>query len=151
MGKIYEKLKIINELYSNTQNSINTKQYSKHYLKLNSYLDEFGLIKRTNPKRAIKFLKDLEVELPMLNKVALNNVYTKFNDTIWKLQTGDIIPLTEIIYINDISFSVHIIEVIHNYKILAESKKKNSASKSKKKNSASKSKKKNSTSNSNSN
>ena len=121
MGKIYEKLKKINQLYNKVDTNIDTKHYSKNYLKLNSYLDEFGLIKRKDPKRAIKFLKDLELELPNLNKVALNNVYTKFNETLWKLQTGDIIPLTEIIYINHKSFPSHVIDLIHNFKIISDS------------------------------
>lgn len=122
MGKIYDKLKTINYLYNKAEDSIGTLNYYKHYLALNNYLDKYGLIKRTDPKRAIYFIEHLELELPSLNKLALNNIYTKFNELLWKLQTGDIIPLRELIYINNISFPVHVIEVIRKYKSNIKSK-----------------------------
>ena len=137
MGRIYEKLKTINKLYDKAENSIGTKNYDKHYLELNKYLDEYGLIKRTDPKRAKKFLVDLKSELPTLKKTALNNVYTTFIDLLWKLQTGELIPLTEIIYINKLSFPVHIIELINTYKKSTKKKSKKSTKKKSKQSSKS--------------
>ena len=131
MGRIYEKLKTINKLYDKAENSIGTKNYDKHYLALNNYLDEFGLIKRTDPKRASKFLVDLQKELPTLKKPALNNVYTTFNELLWKLQTGDIIPISELIYIKKLSFPVQVIELINTYKKSTKKKSKKSSTKKK--------------------
>ena len=131
MGRIYEKLKTINKLYDKAETSIGTKNYDKHYLALNKYLDEYGLIKRKDPKRAKKFLVDLKSELPTLKKPALNNVYTTFNDLLWKLQTGELIPLTEIIYITKLSFPVHVIELINTYKKSTKKKSKKNSTKKK--------------------
>jgi hypothetical protein len=117
MGKIYEKLKTINKLYIKALDSIDTENWEKTEKKeLSDYLDKYGLIKRKTPTRANKFLDDLNEELPTLNKRALDNVFNDFVQTLWQLQTGEIINISELIYIEELSFPVHVIEIIEAYK-----------------------------------
>ena len=125
---IYEKLKKINELYKNAEDN-----YKDNYSELNRYLNRSGLIKRSNPTRAKIFKNKLKHELPLLNKVELKDVYTTFLQLLFKLQTGDLIPLTELIYIKNKSFPLHLIEVILNYQEISNYKKGGAKSKPKSK------------------
>jgi len=116
MGKIYEKLKTINKLYNKALDSINTKNWEKSQNELSNYLDRFGLIKRKTPTRAKKFLDDLNKELPTLEEAELNIMFNDLVQTLWQLQTGEIILISELIYIEELSFPVHVIEIIEEYK-----------------------------------
>jgi len=119
MSKIYTILNTINELYDNTFESIRNKEnFKKHYRKLSKYLFDNGLIKKTrNITMAKQFIEDLKHEIPILTKLQLKIMYTTFVELLWKLQTGDLIPISELIYIpnkkgNKLSLPVVIIEVI---------------------------------------
>jgi len=68
---------------------------------------------------AKQFVEDLELEIPTLTKLQLKIMYSTFIELLWKLQTGDLIPISELIYIsnksgNKLSLPVVIIEVIEN-------------------------------------
>ena len=120
MGDIYQILNKINELYCKADESIGTYGYKKHYRTLSSYLFKLGLIKKTrNITMAKQFVIDLELEIPTLTKLQLKIMYTTFVELLWKLQTGDLIPISELIYIsnklgNKLSLPVVIIEVIED-------------------------------------
>ena len=66
---------------------------------------------------AKQFVEDLENEIPTLTKLQSKIMYTTFVELLWKLQTGDLIPISELIYISNksghkLSLPVVIIEVI---------------------------------------
>ena len=109
-------IKTLNEiikLYSNAENNIGNKDYPKHYKALSKYLFSNGLIKKTrNISKATKFLEDFEKEIESLKYSELVNI----NQVLWKLQTGDIIPISELIYIDKLSLPVHLIELIEKHK-----------------------------------
>jgi hypothetical protein len=118
MSQIYTIMNTLNELYDNAYESIGETDYKHHYKKLSRYLFKLGLIKKTrNITMAKQFVEDLEHEIPTLTKLQLKIMYTTFVDLLWKLQTGDLIPISELIYIsnkkgNKLSLPVVIIELI---------------------------------------
>jgi len=118
MSNIYTIFNTINELYCKADKTIGTSVYNKHYRKLSSYLFKLGLIKKTrNITMAKQFVEDLENEIPTLTKLQSKIMYTTFVELLWKLQTGDLIPISELIYISNksghkLSLPVVIIEVI---------------------------------------
>ena len=93
MGRVYEKIKQIHLRYS----EINKNPSQDNIRELYRYLDEFGLINRENPKRVKYFIQGLEEELPKLNKSALYMLKNTYYNTIWGLQTGEIIYPFDII------------------------------------------------------
>ena len=105
-------IKTLNEiikLYSNAENNIGNKDYPIHYKALSRYLFNNGLIKKTrNISKATKFLTDFEKDIESLKYSELVDI----NQVLWQLQTGDIIPISELIYIDKLSLPVHLIELI---------------------------------------
>ena len=105
-------IKTLNEiikLYSNAENNIGNKDYPIHYKALSRYLFSNGLIKKTrNISKATKFLTDFEKDIESLKYSELVDI----NQVLWQLQTGDIIPISELIYIDKLSLPVHLIELI---------------------------------------
>ena len=115
-----ETLNEIIRLYSNANDNISKKDYSKHYKALSRYLFVNGLIKKTtNISKAKKFLVEFEKEIKGLKSSDLNNI----TEVLWQLQTGDIIPISELIYIDKLSLPVHLIEITESHKNIGKDKK----------------------------
>ena len=93
MGKVYEKIKQIHIRYSEITKNPNDDNINELY----RYLDEYGLINRKNPERVKYFIQGLKEEIPKLNKSALYMLKNTYYNTIWGLQTGDIIYPFDII------------------------------------------------------
>ena len=100
------------------------------------YLDQYGLIRRPTSERAIRFIDGLVDELPRLNQNALKKLKKDYYQTIWGLQTGDIIePLSIIPLVNGIPWPTVAADIIKKYPNGVGFKKKHkSRRKSKKKN-----------------
>ena len=114
MGKVYEKIKQIHIKY----NDIMADPSEKNIHELYRYLDEYGLIKRTNPKRVQYFINGLKKELPTLNKYDLHNLKTNYYNTIWALQTGEIIyPFSIIPNIDGMPWPTVAAKIISKYPI----------------------------------
>ena len=115
-------IEILNEiirLYSNANDNIGKKDYSKHYKALSRYLFVNGLIKKTtNISKAKKFLVEFEKEIKGLKSSDLNTI----TEVLWQLQTGDIIPISELIYIDKLSLPVHLIEITKSHKNISNAK-----------------------------
>ena len=145
MGKVYEKIKQIHIRYSEI-----TKDPSEDNInELYRYLDEYGLINRKSPERVKYFIQGLKEELPKLSKSSLYRLKNTYYNTIWGLQTGDIIyPFSIIPIIDGKLWPTIAAEIINKYPLGVGSKKKNktksknkSKNKSKTKNKSKKSKK----------
>ena len=121
MGKVYEKIKQIHIRYS----EINRNPSEDNIDELYRYLDEYGLINRKSSKRAEYFIKGLEEELPKLNQSALYMLKNKYYNSIWGLQTGDIIhPFSIIPNINGKPWPSIAAEIINDYPLGVGKKKK---------------------------
>ena len=121
MGKVYEKIKQIHIRYSEI-----TKDPSEDNInELYRYLDEYGLINRKSPERVKYFIQGLKEELPKLNKTALYSLKNTYYNTIWALQTGDIIyPFSIIPNIDGKPWPTIAAEIISEYPLGVGSKKK---------------------------
>jgi len=134
-----DTLNEIIRLYDNALDNIGKKSFKKHRQALSSYLFHNGLIKKTsNISVAKQFLKDFEKEIISLKDSDL----TEIEQVLWKLQTGEIILISELIYIDRLSLPVHLIESIHKNPKIGYGGKKKKSSKSKKKKSTKSKKKK---------
>lgn len=121
MGRVYEKIKQIHIRYS----EINKDPSEDNINELYRYLDEYGLINRKSPERVKYFIQGLKEELPKLNKSALYRLKNTYYNTIWGLQTGDIIhPFSIIPNIDGKLWPTIAAEIITKYPLGVGSKKK---------------------------
>ena len=141
MGRVYEKIKQIHLRYS----EINKNPSEDNINELYRYLDEYGLINRKNPERVKYFIQGLKEELPKLNKSAIYILKNTYYNTIWGLQTGEIIyPFDIIPNIKGIPWPTIAAEIITKYPLGVGRKKVNKSKKNRsnrKKNRSKKSKK----------
>ena len=145
MGRVYEKIKQIHLRYYEITKNPSEDNINELY----RYLDEYGLINRKSPERVKYFIQGLKEELPKLSKSALYRLKNTYYNTIWGLQTGDIIyPFSIIPIIDGKLWPTIAAEIINKYPLGVGSKKKNktksknkSKNKSKTKNKSKKSKK----------
>ena len=122
MGRVYEKIKQIHIRYSEITKDPSEENINELY----RYLDEYGLINRKSPERVKYFIQGLKEELPKLNKSALYRLKNTYYNTIWGLQTGDIIhPFSIIPNIDGKSWPTIAAEIISKYPLGVGSKKKN--------------------------
>jgi len=114
MGRKYDELKNIRNLYDTAFANYNNDTFIRRKNNLKKYLKQLNL--NTTPGAKL-FIEDFKTEIPTLNKSAKRNLSVLANKTLQQLQSSEIIDLSDIPDVpgtlNDVAWPTALLETIN--------------------------------------
>jgi len=114
MGRKYDELKNIRNLYDTAFDNYNNDTFIRRKNNLKKYLKQLNL--NTTPGAEL-FIEEFKTEIPTLNKLAKRNLSVLANKTLQQLQSSEIIDLRDIPDVpgtlNDVAWPTALLETIN--------------------------------------